>query len=614
MSTYSYIDEDLKGRMLRHIAALWGVKNTEALDPLVRLMIEALAGELQKTYHDIHSFEKKILEKIAVLMTPGLMSAPYGAHGIAHAQPVDSKLTIYQTTHFFYRKKMGKDTHAELFFTPVDNVSLFDGDIKYIVTGNKVFTTDENMQKSLVIDGRGSYGQNNTIWLGIKFNQDVKSMNRLRFYFDFRNTQNKQPLLSLLQISQWEINGKKLDITKGILYEAEETQSAVNALFSDYDPMFLLEKEVKHMYQEQFVTLLDKEDQLSTNKLKRLYPFEFESSFSPNDLNKLADELVWVKITTPSPIEEKMLFDLFACINAFPIINRKYKNAVHRFKGVTNIIPVKAELFEYFLSVKTLKDSKDREYKQIPFSYQEMSEIGTYSIRKSGTERIDSRTAKEYLNYLVELIRDESVAFSSFGQDAVGGLLKEMDKLLAQVEQRIKQSKDSQTDSDHYITIEFKDKEESIFLEYWITNSDLANKINTGARLNLYQGSEIKRDSVSMLTTTMGGKKPLDSSRHMDAYKYSMLTHNRLITIEDIKAFCLYELGDKISEVEIRKAITKSDNPKEGLVRCIEVILKKRQEIGKNVTAEEWNYVLKETKIKMEMRSAVNLNYKLLLV
>src|SRR5690606_12749061 len=115
-------------------------------------------------------------------------------------------------------------------------------------------------------------------------------------------------------------------------------------------------------------------------------------------------------------VEERILIDLFVSINAFPVINRKLKDFFHRLKGVTNIIPFTTESYEYFLSVHSLRDSTEKSYRQIPFTTDDQEMIGTYSIRQSGTERIDPRASKEYLKYVVDLVRDESAAFSSYGQ------------------------------------------------------------------------------------------------------------------------------------------------------------------------------------------------------
>jgi hypothetical protein len=606
--------EELKSRMLRHISAIWDVKNTETLDPLVKILIESLAGELQKTHNEINNFESRILEKIAVMMTPGVLSAPYCAHAIAYARPAEPVQTITPFTHFLYVKKAAslKEKNQEIFFSPVNSVQLVDASLSYVVAANTVFAIDANLQKNMMMHGKNNAGRRNEIWLGLQVNKEISTIDKLRFYFDIKNTENKYQLQSLLQLSKWYIGATEIQTTRGVIYEYdEEQQQKRESIFAEYDTMHLIEQEVKQLYNNHFITLSDEEQRLNVNDHKKLYPDEFKEWFSPNELTKFNKELLWIKVAIGTFIDERSIFDLFVSVNAFPILNRSLKNIAHRFKGITNIIPVKTELQEHFLCVRSVKDLKGKSYEQIPFA-QSNTEAGTFSVRKGGIERFDTRSAKEYLNYLIELMRDESAIFSSYGQDAVTSLIKDMERILVQIEQRIRQNEFYNADMHHYITLGMMENQNTVNVEYWITNGAFANSIPTGGHLSLYEGTEVKLNSILLLSTTNGGKKSIELSRHMDAYRYALLTHNRLVTVEDIKAFCMYELGDKISGVEIKKGVMRSNNPKEGLVRCIDIILQRKDDDEQN-SMEEWDLLFKEVKSKLELRSAMNANYRLLL-
>ncbi len=607
--------EELKNRMFRHISAIWDVKNTETLDPLVKILIESLAGELQKTHNEINTFESRILEKIAMMMTPGVLSAPYCAHAIAFAKPVEAIQTITPATQFLYIKKASslKEKNQELFFTPVNSVQLFDVQLSLIVTANTVFSVDANLQKTILMNGRNNTGRKNDIWLGLQPNKGMDSLHQLRFYFDLKNTESKHPLQSLLQLSKWFVDDKEIQTKKGIVYETEEEeQPGRSTIFSEYDVVHLIEREVKQLYNNQFITLDDKEQQIKIQDHKKLYPEEFKEMFAPADLSRFSSPLLWIKISPGTYIDERTLFDLFVSTNAFPVINRSLKSIHHRFKGITNIIPVKTEPYEHFLDAKSVKDNKGKWYAQIPFS-QNNIETGTFSVRKGGLERFDIRSAKEFLNHLIELMRDESAIFSSYGQDAVSSLIKDLDRTLVQIEQRIRQNEFYNADMYHYITMGITESQNTVNVEYWITNGAFANGIPTGAHLSLYEGTEVRLNSIFLLSTSTGGKKSIELSRHMEAYRYALLTHNRLVTVEDIKAFCMYELGDKISSVEIKKGVMRSNNPKEGLVRCIDILLQRKNNLSDMNEAEDWDLLFKEVKSKLELRSAINANYRLIL-
>lgn len=604
--------EDLKTRMLRHISAIWDVKNTEALDPLVRILIESLAGELEKTHHEINNFESRILEKVATLMTPGVLASPYCAHAVLTAKPVESYQKITPATHFFYSKKASslKEKNQEIFFTPVNTVQLIDASISCIVTGNTAFSIEDNLQKNVLITGKNVHPHQNNIWIGIQLNKEIETIDQLRFYFDIKNTENRYQLQSLLQLSKWSINNQELKTIKGVVYE---TDKKLQNVFSEYDVMHVIEQEVQQLYNNQFITLSDSQHLIQVQENKKLFPEEFKELFSAGDLGKFKKEQLWIKVSSTAFIDERVMFDLSVALNAFPVVNRFLKNSSHRFKGITNILPLKTEPGEYFLCVKSLKDLKGKEYVQIPFASSNTAEVGTFSIRKGGIERFDTRSAKEYLNYLVELMRDESAIFSSYGQDTVTGLIRDMERILVQIEQRIKQHQSYHTESHHYLTLDGVESQNSVYVEYWISNGVLANGIHTGTFLALYEGTQVRLDSSVLLSTTTGGKKNIELARHMDAYRYALLTHNRLVTAEDIKAFCMYELGDKIEHVEIKKGVMPSPNPKEGLVRCIDIVMQKKNNFSEQTSQEDWDALFREVKSKLELRSAINSNYRLLL-
>ncbi|WMJ71893.1 type VI secretion system baseplate subunit TssF [Cytophagaceae bacterium ABcell3] len=605
--------EDIKGRMLRHVAALWGVKNTEALDPIVRLLVEGLAGELHKTHQEIHTFEKRILEKIALLLTPGILSCPYPAHAVAKAVSVEPSDMLSDTTYVSYSKKSGAGMPESSFnFTPVGQLKIFNAEVSNLLIGNKLYAVDDFGQKTLLANGQSYETQNRNIWVGVKLHAEIKDIDRLNLFFDLKNTDSKRPLFQVLHAAEFYINGHKINTTKGVVYD-EKIQEG--NLFSEYDPTVLIEREVKHLYDDHFVSIRTEKQKADVANLMRYFPEELEDLFLPSELEDFRkDRMLWIQVLAPSNIEDRILHDFQISCNAFPVVNRLVKRQQQRLKGINNVMPFKTEGYEFFLSVKSLTDSTNKQYKQIPYTEADQRNIGSYSVRMNGTERIDARGAREFLLYLADLIRDEAAAFSTFGQDTVNSAVKDIERLLAQIGQRINKNSTAHQDSCQYVTVEYQKKSENFHLEYWVTNSVYANGIHAGSILKQDFGSAVKNNSCILLTNTRGGKRALEPSRHIEAYKYAMLSHNKIVTAEDIKAFCMYELGDKISSVSVKKGLMVSENPAEGLVRCVEVHLKKKRRSLEAMEENEWQGIINNFKSKMELRSSLNLSFKIVLV
>ncbi len=594
--------------MLRHIAALWGIKNTDTLDPLVKLLVEALAGELKKTHNEIQTFEKRILEKIALLLTPGVLSFPYPAHAICKALPTESIHTIDRKTQLQIISKAiaGQDKPLTLHFTPAGPVRIFNAEITNMATDNKFFSIASSGHKTPLFHLSTSNTHSKNIWLGLKISPDIKQLNGLNFFIDFKNTDARSALLQMIHSASWYIHHLPVKITHGLSYEYSAQKQNI---ISDYEPLTVIENEVTHLYNDHFVTIHSLDTSLPLAQLTEEIPAELAKYA---EAVSTENKLLWLRLELPGYVDDRVINDLQITCNSFPIINRKLTDKAHRLKGITNIIPIHTDTGAFFLSVEQLSDSEGRTYTQTPFMTDEEKDTGTFAVRHGGTERPDTRNAKEYLVYLMDLIRDESAAFSSYGQETISSMVKELDRILAQLEQRLRKNPAWHEDSSHYVTVGYRKNQEAFFMQYWITNSTYANGINAGTPLNLYMGSELRNGSIELLTSTTGGKKALEPSRHIDAYKYAMLSHNKIITAEDIKAFCYYELGNLIDMVTVRKGLTLSKKPGEGLIRCIEIRLRKhRKNISDQETAIQWENMLANLKTKMELRSSLNLNFEI---
>ena len=64
MNTQNYSKEAIKTRMYRHAMNYWGIKKVENLDPLVKLLLEALSSELFGLSHEIEDSHNRMLDKI----------------------------------------------------------------------------------------------------------------------------------------------------------------------------------------------------------------------------------------------------------------------------------------------------------------------------------------------------------------------------------------------------------------------------------------------------------------------------------------------------------------------------------------------------------------------
>jgi hypothetical protein len=610
--------EMIKSRMLKHALNYWSIKNAEDLDPVVKLILEALSSELYNLGNDIRDTEVRVLEKIATLLAPGFLTCPNTAHAILHGSPAEATELLSITDLFSTQKKISTqqdgvlDGTIDVFFSPVGPVKLHDAIPVAMATGNSYFSFD-NMGNKLLQrqSNRGAHLENNVVWLGLKTNQDIKNLEGLSLYFDWKNPDPKmmQLVQQLLPLIKIQVQDFHLKSAPGLQFAENNADTALlENEFIDYDLLSAMEKDIKTHYDHKFITLINGKE-LDVRNLLQPYPPAFTQAFSEAELNKISDKLLWLKISFPAAITQETLNEIYIHTNAFPVMNRRLVDLKYRLKGGSNIVPLKTALHEQFLTVKSFSDDKNK-YVATPYRKMEEEEIGTYTLRNGGIERFDGRNAKEFISYLLELLRSESSAFSVYGYDFIATVLREMNQRIALMEQKTKGLATTATELPHYIIAKPFEGHELMFAEYWTTLAELANNIRSGTKLQQYNKSKVRPDSIYLLSTTIGGKNRLKPEERINAFRYGLITRNRIITKEDIRVFCFHELGSRVSQVLVEKGIEMSSNPKQGFRRTIDIILTPQHE---NLGTNEWQVLCSQLEAKLVNRSGMSNHYRILL-
>lgn len=605
--------------MLKHALNYWDIKNTEDLDPAVKLILEALSVELYNLANEVKDTQVRLLEKIANLLAPESLTAPNPAHAVLHATSAEPFELLTNTTNFYTQRKVSSkpnepaDTTLDIFFTPVDSVQIFDAQILYSINGSNLFGYDQTGNRQAVVRTiSGKTAENNAVWIGLKMNEKIEDINNVYFYFDWKNIEPKlaSKNYQLLPVTKWYLANEELKTATGVPYANDENDNYTDAYADvDYNLLNLLEKDIKHFYDYKYIAVTDKRFK-NINGLKETFPASVKRSFKESDLQKLGEKLLWIKVSFPAALQQESLDEVYIYLNAFPVVNRQVTDLNFRLKGGSNIIPLKTSPLEQFLAVKSLTDNTNT-YKSVPYRKMDEEQTGTYTLRSGGTERFDTRNAREMISYLVELLRSESAAFSAYGYDFIAITLKEMNQRIALIEQKTKGFLNNAAEIPNYIIVKPFEGFDMMYAEYWTTLAEAANTVRSGTRLQQMSGSKVKPDSVVLLTTTVGGKNRLRPEERLHAFRYGIMTRNRIITKEDIRNFCFYELGDRIADVNIERGFEMSPYPQQSFRRTVDVVLIPSD--AENLNAAEWQILCDQLTSKLQTRSGISNNYRVLL-
>jgi hypothetical protein len=569
-----YYKEIIKSRMFKSATSIWGVRNIDSFDPLVKLLIESLASEINKLSNELENIEARLLERIAGVLTPDVLMTVRPSHLILHAKPAESSAVLKKTSGFYYKTK---EAAANISFYPADDFNLVKGDIKSIISARKVYTIDNNKSKEICARSvRKSEKFTNKLWIGLDFHHSVTSVQNLSFYFDLPNIEKKNELLHLLPYTQWEYEGAPLSVKPGMDIRKNYKKNYDNSPLTTYDLANLSDESIINSYNYQYITLTS--NIVNSDENKKILPDELDELFPNADKNGSMTPLLWVKVTFPSGFDDYILDDFFVSINTFPVINKQQYSKYLKTGKMASVIPLETGNDEFFLSMGEVTDSNNRRYMHLPFKDSEKNtSFGTYILKRGGAERFDSRNAKEYLSNLIDVLREENIAFAMFGKGFVDELVNRINTELASIELKLNELHINR-DISSYIVIDSNDVGDTVYIDYWGTNCERANGIKSGIQLFPLDKTHVETESIVTLTVSHGGKRLQNNA--LDMYKYLLTCRDRIYTEEDIVNFCYAQFGDVITSATVKKGIRVSPRPKEGLIRSIDLHIVLKDEIG----------------------------------
>ena len=254
------------------------------------------------------------------------------------------------------------------------------------------------------------------------------------------------------------------------------------------------------------------------------------------------------------------------------------------------------ETNDFYFDIHSIVGSNAYNYhKRNLVSINELVE-GEAIVRSSGVGRFDSREARDVIEYLLQIIRDETSTFSEIGGEMVANKMKELNQIIARIEDQMK--KVEKKGPTNYLMLKSQKENETIYVDFWTTNGTLANDIKPGTKLILDKGSMIKSDSIYLLTTTLGGRNSMNLEEKINLFRKYLLVKERIVSAEDIRILCHQLFGKKVLKVTVDKGVQYGLDNKTGYTRTIEVNITLNHQI--EFQPHEKDYLVNELMIQLE--------------
>ena len=593
--------ELVKSRLKQTAASIWGYQDseTESFDPVIDLLFGACASEFEKLSTAIYSSQSRILEKVAQILLPEVSLRPGPAYAVLNGKPLDPEKLSSQTDQFviekeYYEKTASKPDQKKIFFSPIPGFKLINAEVSLMATSLEIIRINEVLLKETILSSSShSIPHINAIWLGLKIDPAVASLKDVSFYFDWFNNPQHDDLLRLLQLSRWFIDGVKVNTKSGVNETIDSRYgSELTDIINVLNINLKMEKKILQFFEDHYITITD--DILPE---KSFFPEEFRDFFVAEELDKLKEEVRWIKIEFPEIFPVEFLRSTFCTPTAIPVLNRRLhdSNRPYALNKELNIIPIQTE--DHFFSIKNIASSNHIKYQEVPFKRVSDFSPGTYTVRAEGVKRFDERNAKELIEYLLEILREEHVAFKSVGSSLIEKELDELQIIINRLRLGIANMKDLQQNT-HFLIMR-SEIVEDVWLEYWSTTGSLCNNLPVGSALI---NNEFDNKSLKLITAVTGGKDPPDQLERTAIFRNELLSRNRIVTREDIKAVCFAELGNDIKGIEIARSPLLAKDRNTGFQNCLRVRLKFREGMLPN---EMENLTRHMTKVLQQRSSCI---------
>lgn len=582
--------------MVRTAARLWGIQENEidtSFDPLIMLMIDACAAELEKIGYDIGASHSRLLDKLASLILPEAMVGPKPASCIVHADPVEATAAIDAQTRFFSTQRLRTLTgyqNVDVFFTPAGKFILHKAALSFIMTGSKLYRIQPTGQRELMT-GADSDGLSNVneLWLVITPEKVVQTLKGLSLYFDLRTHSEAAAFYKSLETVRGIINDEEIPLSAGYHNNEQFEPDLQEMIVSGDDYTKKVARHAAGIYQNRFLHIagdIDVQKVLTTE-----VPAALKQRLPEPVLQQMATQpAIYLKLELGRVFHQEVLEAMSCSINAFPALNRKLNLLNYRTDPWINIVPVQVE--GSFLDLHSITSVSGGGYKFRMSSDAHGMEEGEAMVRATGVGKADSREVREIIGSLLEAIRDESAFFSEINNEFIQSRLKEINQILARLEDQVDRSKDRQS-GHQYILLRSKTPGEQLAIYYWTTNGSDANGIRAGNYLTPFSHTLVGARGAYLITNSIGGKSTLSETEKKNMLKQQLVSKGRIVSADDVKMLCVQLFGERVKRVEVKKGVQVGAGKEEGFVRTIDVYLTLTND-PEQLTADERDYLCSE--------------------
>lgn len=605
--------DQIKDRMVKTASRLWDIPESDIetnFDPLLILLFDACAAELEKTNRSIQATQNRLLDNMSEVLLPDAIMNVRPASCVIQAGVTDTKALINNTQRFSFINTLHqagfKPYQADLSFTPIGSFYLHQTSLAYLYFGGRLLACTGGTQRSVLHDAKAP---GNTLihelTLALQVEKPLTDIKGLQLFFDVRNHSQAGFFYDALKGATATLNNAPIAIQNGYFFN-NDYELGIDDVLTDEGSTYTKKicRQTAWMYERHFLQVSG-----ALPFESRQLPESWVNELPQPVTQKLgAENLAFLHIQLSRPVPLQVLDRMVCAINAFPVINRNQKNLAEKTDGRMNIIPLPVD--GDFLDIHNVYGPGGQEYKFRSAAHVEELNEGEAIIRSSGVGKSSSAQLRALIAGVIDAVRDESAYFSKMSNDFVTSRLKEINKTLIRLEDKMELARDNK-DTLHYLMLRPKKAGDNVTVEYWTVNKpEHSQQIKPDTKFLVHNNAAIKTNTVVTLTNVAGARQGLTPKEKQYLLQRKITADEKIVSSEDVKLLCFQLFGDMLQKVETKKTVMPGAERSSGFQTFIEVKLTVKQ----NSTFDETELLRRQLEYTLAQQASPIYPFKVVMI
>ncbi|WP_346237416.1 hypothetical protein ABDK00_018455 [Niabella insulamsoli] len=562
--------EQIKDRLVKIAAEKWNVQESEVdanFDPLVLLLFDALASELEGLGHMIKDIQGNLLQELSALMLPQTLLSAKPASCILSAMPVEDTCTVLKNTSFATTTELQKTGEkvrtSELNFTPIGAFKLLHVEPGHLLMGQHIFKLNIDGRKALLHEGSRQQ-QVQEFLFTIQNPKKLLSLKGLQILFNLKGHSEASAFYNALQQARLFINGAPAHFSNGYFNAQQFDITLKEALAHNGDYAGKIHREIAGIYARQLLHLTS--ETIPDSELSEIPALQQVPETLLKEIQ--TPDTVFISVQLNRPFAMDVLERLQIGLNAFPVVNRSLEKVHAKTDRWINIIPLPVN--GSFLDIDQIEAADGGRYRLHENVSDKDLKEGEAIVRVARVSKSSSAEIRTTIEGLLSAIRDESAYFSRVSNDFVASRLVEISKILTRLEDQITLSNDEKP-SFRYLLLKPRKQGESIEASYWVTDPLAAASVKAGQAFRAVNHTLTSNSFSFSLTAAAGGADTPGHYVQKQMLVRQLSSGGKLVSLEDIKLLCYEIFENKLVHVHIDKVMKIQPGNKAGISRAIQI-------------------------------------------